>query len=179
MRRPPLPVMLMGHKLTALPIWAGIFVTGYRTWIGVQDATGLIVFVALGVLCGKASQRREAYLGWKRDWEAMNGTTPRQRYEANFLRNVVAVLAWLLGAFIASALMYNDHDRWIAILFWLGSFVFFARRVAIWHRSRQPPARSGKQTPVTVCLRRPVSAPSVEQAYAQLPAYCRELLLRR
>lgn len=179
MRRPPIGAMVLGHPWTALPVWACIFVTGYRTWNGLQDATGLIVFIVIGALCGKASQTRDAYLGWKREWEAMNGTTPQQRYQATFLRTVAAILIWSFCAFMAAAVMSRPDDRPMAILFWLGSLVYAIVRVAKWRRTRRPRARAAKQVPVTVCLRRPQQAPTVAQAYVALPEYCRELLLPR
>jgi hypothetical protein len=179
MKRPPPLTMLLGHPFMAWPVWGGIIITGYRTWNGLQDATGLIVFLVIGALCGKASQARDAYLGWKHDWEAMNGTTPQQRSQATFLRTVTLILVWSFFAFVASALMYRDDDRWMAILFWLCSLAYAVVRIAKWRRVRHSRTRPTKQIAVAVVVRKPAQSATIAQAYAALPDYCRQLFEAR
>ncbi|MGB3927803.1 MAG: hypothetical protein WBL20_02460 [Sphingobium sp.] len=160
----------MGHPLV---VWPTI---GFFLWSGymllVQPDTWIMAAAAfmIGAPVMRAYEQCEAYRIWRGTWNAMAGQTRKRRNVLRPLTGAVALAA--IGLYLVATLDRTDTQNAIGVmLVWLiGVGVFFAGR-SLWRKKRA--AKQAKDDPVTVCVRTPLlPVPTLQQAYAALPAHC-------
>jgi hypothetical protein len=175
MKEPNHITLTLGHPLLAGPgsiVAMGCFIAA------LQDASwwpaAIIAFLIVAPVARLAEQR-QAYLRWKREWDAMAGPqAPRQATPASgTAKRIVGIaLLILVGIFFAA----NARD-----LVYAGALVYLVMAVAIaalaakMFGRRKPPLAKANQ-PVTMCVRHPLLAvPRVADAYRALPPHCHAL----
>jgi hypothetical protein len=200
MNKPQQSDFALGSNLSV-----GVIVTGtlYVSLLwGAQDDRQPIswVFPVLGIAVCRAAimarRRVAAYTGWRKDWEEAAGITQEASARTNRKsplplrkrvdRAVGVVALWVIGA---GWLVLHAGENIPAYPVVASGFALAhawglglaVRRMARGAR-RTPSARrtasGGSGDVVTVCLRIPRSSPTVREATAALPDYCRALLAR-
>jgi len=179
MNRPGLLTCLIGSPIGGLCSLGGAGYAGYLAltgqgsgWLGL----GAVLLTGCALKAGEAVRRYDA---WKREWDAMNGApSPRKPVLRGLLRWVFRALALVLWAYVARASLEASVDPDLTIpviLFWIGSAGMLAL-MGLRLVRRLRPARRAKPQFVTICAT-PRRSPSVAEAYAALPDYCRQLLV--
>jgi hypothetical protein len=169
---------------------------------GAQDERQPIswIFPVLGIAACRAAimarRRVAAYTSWRREWEEAAGITPQASAQAGrnaplplrkrIDRTVGVVALWVIGA---GWLVLHAGENIPAYPVVASGFALAhawglglaVRRLARGAR-RAPSARTtasgGSGDVVSVCLPVPRGSPTVGQATAALPDYCRALLAR-
>jgi hypothetical protein len=201
MNRPQHSDFVLGSTLSVAVIVTGTL--GVALLWGAQDDRQPIswVFPVLGILMCRAAlmaRRRVAtYTSWRRDWEEAAGITPQASAQAQrnaplalrkrIDRAVGVVAVWVIGAgwLVLHAGESIPAYPMVASGFALANawgLGLAVRRMARGAR-RAPSARTtasgGSGDVVSVCLPVPRGSPTVGQATAALPDYCRALLARQ
>jgi len=185
MNRPTIFNYIIGNPVSVIGLW---ILTAFLTyqWYALNGPVLLPIIAGLGAIsASNAAQRIGKYRDWKRDWDAMSGIAPAPA--GAFLRTpavrlFVGVPLWLLMAYGALTVTNTPGGRVAAGLFWLATLLVVGNWMvqAVRRRSaRRPKARQVKEVIVGQCLRAPMRSPALQQAYRELPDYCRPLFVRR
>ena len=169
MREPPLHIRMLGHPVVAMPI-TGIGLLTLYAW---TQQPGLDLFAIAAVIAltmmGKAVEHRASYVRWRRAWDAMaDYGPPRPRgpfmaklalavlIPAGFIIHDSGVLSKLAGPITGLGI--------IAAILCAGTLTL--RR---WQHRRA--AFTPRSDVVSVCATPVIAVPSLDDAYARLPAY--------
>lgn len=169
MREPPLHIRMLGHPVVAMPITGVGLITLYAwTQHSGLDLFAIAAVIAL-IVVGKAVEHRSSYVRWRSAWDAMTDTGPlRPRgpfmaklalavlIPAGFIIHDSGVLSKLAGPITALGI--------IAAILIAGTLTL--RR---WQRRRARP--SSRPDVVSLCATPVMPVPSLDDAYARLPAY--------
>lgn len=170
--RPPTSLQwLVGNPISALVLMLGAIYLAYL-WLveGAGMGVGLLA-ILVGGYAGRSAERVNAYTRWKREWEGLGGSRgPFRLPRIPNLKYVCGVGAWLFLAAMAIGSADDPAMRIPVMLFWLATAVMMVTGV---HRlMRSGPGQTRRSDNVRVCLGRPMSSPSVEEARKALPHYC-------
>jgi len=177
MKRPPAATMFFGHPAIVLAMGGAFLWVAYLWLRGEAGGAGALALLVAAVACAKANDRRQHYRQWKREWDIMGGKLPVGRISFATLKVGIAILCWVAMAVAALEWMDDPDRRWLAVLFWCATGLGLLNRLLQWRKSRKP-ARL-REAPVSLCLRAPLRSPSLADARAALPDYCRTLLTPR
>ncbi|RJG55393.1 hypothetical protein D0Z70_08260 [Sphingobium terrigena] len=171
MKQPSLKTRIIGSPPVVLPtvgffLWSGymLLTQGDEMWPMAITATLLVTWVM------RAHEQRDAYLTWKRAWNAMAGQTPQQRKIAKPITGIVGII--MVSLYLVATLDRTDTQTalGLSVVGIIGACAIFAGR-SLWRRLRR--RRAAKAAFVTVCIRSPLlPVPTLQQAYAALPAHC-------
>jgi hypothetical protein len=172
-QRPRTSTMVIGHPLVATPF---CLVFGTLAVLGIaHDGFNGPIAIILTLVGAVANTARQAgrYRAWKREWDGFDPNHQPSRP----IRNAVQ---WLAALPAAAAILwlfasYSDPTspaHVIAPLLVFGLPALWLVRFALRLRGRR--TNSSNQV-VTQAISRPLSAPTVADAYARLPDYLRPL----
>ena len=185
MNRPAVFNYVIGNPISLIVLWVLTAFLTYQ-WYALGGPVLLPIITGLGAIsASNAYQRIDKYRHWKRDWDAMNGVAPAPA--GAFLRTpavriFVGLPLWLLMAYGTLTVANTPGGRVAAALFWLATLLVVGNWIVQGvrrRRSRTPKARQVKEIAVGQCLRAPMRSPALQQAYRDLPDYCRPLFVRR
>jgi hypothetical protein len=171
MMRPRTSTLVAGHPVVMTPL---LLIDGFIGYVA-TDTQGfgwgtVLPLVIAGWLmnCAKEAGR---YRAWRRDWESLD---PDYRPPQHFLKAAGYVVA-LIGAAATVWLLANFNDpnssaHVVAPLLIATLVVAVIAKLALRLRRRRP---TSADWIVTQAIPRPVPAPSVAEAFARLPDYCR------
>lgn len=182
MNRPGPFTYFIGNPISVLALFALTAWLAYQWYSGA--ASGFLPLVTGGVAlaANNARERLEKYRQWNREWDSMGGARSSNPLGA-VLRNpnakpMIGVALWLIFAFGLIAMADSPEKRVAIVLFALGTLVLIGGalyRLARRNRVSSTKAKEVGDLPVTQCMRTPSQSPSVQQAFAALPPYCRSL----
>ena len=174
MQRPRTHVLVTGHPLVAVPMIALHAIAGvaYTLSEGFDWFSVYAIFVA--GLAYNHHQEAAKYRAWRREWDSMDpdfvaprGITRRVTNIATLIV-VAAVTLWMIAT-------YDDPGsaaHLIGPLLLIGLPALWLARAVIRRKRR---TASSQTWIVTQATTRALPAPSVADAYARLPDYCRPL----
>jgi hypothetical protein len=181
MKRPGPIVWLFGNPASVilLVIAAIYFIYQWSSNHG-AGAAALIAFIAAGYGAG-ASDQLLKYQQWKREWAAMEGKASGAAFAKLYpvVRVVFASAVWCLFGYLALQPSSDPAMHVAVALFWLATLVMIVGGIANLIRRRKPRKQTIRDVPVTVCLSVPHRSPTLAQAFAALPNYCRPLFADR
>ncbi len=93
-------------------------------------------------------------------------------------RFIVGGAIWCLFAYGA----LTTGNQVVAGMFWVGTLILVGGglyRMSQRNKATAPKPRENRDVPVTLCMRATSQSPSVQQAFAALPAYCLPLFEKR
>jgi hypothetical protein len=172
MKRPRTATLMTGHPLVAAPLCILHAVVGVACTYSAGFGWGTLyclVFIAWVTNCAKEAAR---YRAWKREWDALD---PDHRPPARLrgARNLIGAAVIVGGGYWLFA-TYGDPASPAHLIVTLLAFGAPVLAVAALLLRRR---RRGSSTPqpwfVSQAISRPLPAPSVAEAFARLPDYCR------
>ena len=172
MKRPRTSTLITGHPLVAAPLCilhavVAIACTSSQGFNGVT--LYCLVFIAWAMNCAKEAA---GYRAWKREWDALD---PDYRPPARLrgARNLIGA-AIIVGAGFWLFATYGDPSSPAHLIVTLLAIAVPVLAVAALLLRRR---KRGSSTPdtwlVSQAVSRPLPAPSVAEASARLPDYCR------
>ncbi len=177
MSRPGLLTYLVGNPVSALLVVFATLILVVGAFSGsVHWLVALVAVIVTGHAMG-CNRRLQEYGRWKREWDGMGGqATAKKSLRALAkllsLRILFGVGGWLLLAFLTLGAAHQPGAGILVALFWLGSAFLLGNAVYRAIRRRRA-GRKATNVTVRVCLAVPRSSPSLAQANAALPDYCR------
>lgn len=182
MRKPGPATFLFGNPATVLAAIGATAFFGYQWWSnGVSPLPAIIAFLA-ACQSMRSTDQLQKYNEWKREWEAMEGKATASNGApftlTPIVRFAIGLPLWCLGAYATSTVGDAPSAKVGAGLFWLGSLLMGAvltyRALA---RKPQTVAVAKPSDPcVSVCLSPPQFSPSLAEARASIPSYCKALI---
>lgn len=177
MNRPRTNMLVMGHPFVGAPMLLADAFVGYVYTDSAGFGFGTLIALIFAGWVTNCMKLAAQYRAWKREWNALDPNYQAPQPVKNTLRYVRAL--FIAGPILAGifwlAAHYSDPTsaaHWLAPLvaialpiLWLVSV--FARR-----QKRQAKAR---EWTVAQAATRPQPAPTVAEAFASLPEYCRPL----
>jgi hypothetical protein len=175
MKRPQISTLLFGHPLVATPL---LLADGaFGAFYAMNDGLDVVVIASLAIGLWLADCCRQA--ARYRAWDALDPDHPPRKTLGQIARRAIEVVVGLPLLCGAGWLLLNFRDPQSAAhsVAPLAILVVISVVLAkwMWGRRRHLP-KAPKLALVTQAIARPLSAPSVAQAYAVLPDYCRALL---
>jgi hypothetical protein len=176
MREPPLHIRVLGHPVIAMPMTgAGLF-----TLYAWTQHPGMDVFavaaVTLLIVLGKAVEHRMSYVRWRKAWDAM-ADCGAAKPKAPFLAKLA------LAVIVPAGFIAHDSGALHGLagpatgLGLLGLILLAGTMTVRWWRRRHSRARpSSRSDVVSVCVTKGMAVPSLDDAYARLPAHSRHVL---
>ena len=177
MKRPSLFTYLIGNPFSGLGI---VGFGGYLIYAWFQGrTTGFVALLAAGAIsmAVKAGDQLTEYYFWKRQWDAMAGIAPGERF-AWLWRKVnkpIAVALWLSGAYGITTLDPRKPETGLATLgFAAGTLMIIGVLLYRW-RKRVRRRRPAKVVPVDIALEVPRRSPGPKEFMKGVPGYCARL----
>lgn len=169
MREPPLHIRILGHPIIAMPI-TGVGLLTLYAW---TQHPGLDVFAVAAVialiLVGKAVEHRMSYVRWRSAWDAMADTGP-PRPKAPF-RAKLALAILIPAGFVAHDSGMLSELAGPAIGLCIIAAVLLAGMLVLRGWQRRRAAATSRPDAVSICATPVMAVPSLNDAYARLPAY--------
>jgi Flp pilus assembly protein TadB len=178
MKRPAPIVYLFGNPLSVVALVIAALYLAYAWWAA--QGSGALAFIALLVASYsfKASDQLSKYNHWNREWNAMEGRASGARgggTKVSNLRALIGIVA-LGAAFIFVLNSANTPGmRVAAVLIGLALAVAVVGTVMRARRKSTKPLQAARDVAVTVCLPPMKAAPTLAQARAAVPGYCKPL----
>jgi apolipoprotein N-acyltransferase len=166
--------MVVGHPLVATPFCV---VFGTIAVLGIaHDGFNWPIAIILTLVGAVANAARQAgrYRIWKREWDGFDPNHQPSRPIRNAVQWLVALL--MVAALLWLAGSYRDDSspaHIIAPLLVIGLAALGLLKFVLRLCKRRRPSSSNQV--VTQAISRPLSAPTVADAYARLPDYLRPL----
>ncbi len=183
MNRPSAFTYFIGNPISLIGVWLLTAFLAYQWYANGGPGILPIITGIAAISASNAYQRIDKYRLWKREWEAMNGVATTGTMTGDLMRTtafrvVVGGAIWCAFAYGALTIGNQPGGKAAAGLFWLGTLVLIVGglyRLVRRNRAAAPKQAAIRDVPVTQCLRAPMQSPSLQQAFASLPEYCRPL----
>lgn len=174
MIEPPVRVQVLGHPVVAVPVMGlGAFVL-YQWALNPDIALlGLAAIAAMAVV-GKASERRMAFVRWRRAWDSMADRPPASS-GATLAKLAVALIVLSGLAVHESGALDSQAGPVMAWGVMAAALVAGTMLVRRWRSRRRARAASVSDV-VTVCADPVIAVPTMTDAYSALPAHCWHVL---
>jgi hypothetical protein len=186
MNRPSPFTYLIGNPITLIGAWLLTAFLAYQWYANGGPGILPIITGIAAISASNAYARIDKYRLWKREWEAMNGVATTGTMTGDLMRTtgfrvVIGGAIWCLFAYGALTIGKQPGGQTAAGLFWIATLVMIVGglyRLIRRKRAAAPKQSAIRDVPVTQCLRAPMQAPDLRQAYAALPEYCAPLFQR-
>lgn len=174
MRPPSFPMRVLGHPIVALCCLGlgGLYLYAayHAAGVGWQLGIGGVVLVCT---VGNASQQRQRYKAWQREWE---GDQPKRPSTNTVIAMIVTVIVLVAAVGFGHA---GEPDGAFLTRVGIGYAVFFGP-LLLWMTTRplfrRRPRRLAKAMPVAAVTGGSVlPVPSLARARDALPDYCKRL----
>jgi hypothetical protein len=176
MREPPLHIRMLGHPIIAMPITGiGLFTLYAWTQQPGLDVLAVAAVIAL-IVEGKAVEHRMSYMRWREAWDAM-GDYGAAKPKAPFLAKLALAVIVPAGFITHDSAALDGLAGPGAALGLLAAILITGTMTVRWWRRRRSRARlSSRSDVVSVCVTKGMAVPSLQDAYARLPAHSRHVL---
>lgn len=174
MNRPKASTLIVGYPLVTVPLFLLDGWFGYTATANTGFGWGTLLALLFGAWLVKCSEEAGRYRAWRRDWNALDPNY-RPPQPLRLAIRVMMALPILLGFFWLLA-NFNDPSSPARLIAWgIGVAIpmLWIARLILRRRKRRP---TSQDWIVTQAIPRSLPAPSVAEAYARLPDYCRPLL---
>lgn len=177
MNRPRTNMLVMGHPLIGVPMLLADAVAGFAYTDSAGFGLGTVFALVFAGWVTNCMQQRARYCSWQRQWNSLdpNYRAPQPiRTTLRHLRALIIVGPLAAGAFWLLA-NFNDPTsaaHVLAPLVVVGLPLIILAALFARRRKRQPKAR---EWTVSQAVTRPQPVPTVAEAFASLPDYCRPL----
>jgi hypothetical protein len=171
MMKPRNSILIAGRPLVAVPM---ISLCGFVGVLAVvNDGFGwpMLILLVLGGWFGNCMNVAGQYRAWRRDWDALDPDYRPPRPVRAMGRAVAAVPVFLGCLWLLRH--YDDPTsaaHVIAPMLVVGLPLLWIARLVLRRKRRQ---RNPRAWIVAQAISRPLPAPSVAEAFARLPDYCR------
>ena len=176
MRQPSRSTYVLGNNGSVLLIFAFCGLMLQQWWVGHVDSDWAPIAAVLAMAAaGGANRQLSDFKRFKRNWEAMGGSTVGKPFFGQTLR-ALGILAWVMLGIGLFGLNYRDPSS-----LWIAGFWGIATAVWVWRRlPRSAPLRrrlkAAKLVVVAISLPKPRRSPGRAEILHLLPAYCAGVL---
>ena len=175
MMRPRTSTLIAGYPLVTVPLFLLDGFLGYLFTANEGFGFGTLLALLFAGWLANCAKEAARYRAWRQDWDALDpGRQPRQamRVSGKSLK-LLAALALVLGT-VWLFVNYDDPKSVAHEIAPILVIVLPLLGIARLCFRRRPGKPSHPQAwMVTQAISRPLTAPSVAEAFARLPDYCR------